>query len=55
MGCFIFHLEEKKIINPPKPNGISWDERVFLSLTAFASLNARPAAKNMVFKNSHHK
>lgn len=53
MGCLIFHLQEKKIINQPKPNEISRDEKAFLSLTAFALLNPRPAAKNMVYESSH--
>lgn len=45
----------KQIINQLKPNGISWDVKAFLSLTAFSSLNSRPAAKNMFFKSSHQK
>lgn len=40
----------KQIINQLKPNGISWDVKAFLSLTAFSSLNPRPAAKNMFFR-----
>lgn len=51
----IFHFQKKKIINQPKQNGISWDARAFFSLIAFASLNPRPAAKNVVFKSFHQK
>lgn len=53
LSFFFFLFFWTQIIKQLKPNGISRDEKAFLSLTALSSLNSRLSAKNMFLKSSH--